>query len=870
MRELLAWTLTRLAGRSLASDILGDVAESREGTSRLLVIVVGIAVRRVRESAADVWRSRPRLDTAITDIRYALRSLRRSPWYTATVIGVMALSMALAITVFAVVDGVLFKPLPYPQSGRIFAIQPGYARLGHAPEPLGASIKDLASWSAAAPGIDVTGFSVERRLFPGDSSSGGTYGVAEVQSNFFSVIGVRPLVGGFTDDDFRRESDPAALFAPAVISYDVWQGRLRGEADVVGRTIVEDPARGNGYRVVGVMPAGFLFPSPRAEVHVITPLARGRSVREVMARVPYGVSASALRARIEAGMVATAASFPAQPSTAARSGRTVGPYDHVDVLRLDAVIGRRERPLFAAIFLAAAILVALGAVNVSGLQAARCLDRTRELSLRRALGAGGAEIARLVAVEAFVLIAAGCAIGLALAPSLLTFGLTMLPGGLSLLKVPAIDWRVVAFVALSAVGLVIPTTIWPIRRALRMETRALADGNDGSERRRSVGRFVVVMSQVAGAAVLTVIGSLLVSSMLALYVRSPNVRTEDVVVAPAFVQGTGGTTPERTARVGAVIDRLRAIPGVSGVAAMTFQALRGGNVKSWFNPPPGAGNVKADVVVLGVTRDFYRVVEPQLVAGRFPTVDELAGDAPVVVVGDAVARAYWPQISAVGQLLTYGDDAKPFRVVGVVKDVRWLGMDSELGNIYGPYALLSRNSIVQLCLRAPSNVGSVKASVVRAIEQADPLFQPIGPVTLAERFSDSIRARRLQAWLFGAFASAALAIVGVGIFGLMAMAMARRTREVGIRMALGSTRPRAVSLLMREQLTAVVSGLVVGVSVAAWAARFLSWFLYGLGAYDLRVWTVAVGAIVLTATAGTLMPALRASRIDPVKALRVD
>jgi putative ABC transport system permease protein len=860
--------LLRLVLGSLGDEIAGDANEGRWSTGKLAAVGIGTAARRSRV---------PRFTGAAGDLKYAVRSLRKSPWFSATVVLVIALGMALATTVFAVVDGVLFKPLPYPDGGRLFAIRPGFMNMGTPRDPLGASLVDLAHWSAAVPEAGITGFYVENNLVVGDAAQS-SYGVARVQPNFFDVIGVRPLIGGFSGDDFQGDLEHMPLVRPAVISYELWQTRFRGAADVIGQTILTDASRGSGYRVTGVMPDGFLFPTLRSSVRLITPFLpfqratinpRNKHLHELIARVPDGMSRGELRDRIEAGMAVAAAAYPAPTPAELTRGRLANPYDRADLLSLDTAMGARERPLFAAIFLAAAVLVAIGAINVSGLLAARCLDRARELGLRRALGAGGAGIARLVVFEALVLIAAGCAIGLALAPSLLQIGLSLLPSGLRLLKTPAIDWRVAGFVVTSALALTVPTTIWPIRRALRMQAGAIADGARGSERRRSAGRFIVVMSQVTGGAALTIIGALLVSSMLRLYAIPPNVRTEDVVVIPAFMQGSN-VAAERLSRIGAIIERLRAIPGAAGAAAAAFQGLRGGNVKGWFNPPPNAANPNADVVVLGVTPEFYRVVGLELVSGRFPTSDELAADQPVTVVGEGIQRAYFPGISPVGQMLTFGEAARPFRVVGVVKDVRWLGMDLDMANIYCSFTTLPTVWGGHFFVRAASDVGAMKVNALSTIEKADALVQPMAPVTLADRFSDSVRARRLQAWLFGAFAASALAIVGVGIFGLMAMAMARRRREVGLRMALGSTRQSMIALLMREQLAAVVTGLVAGCAIAAWAGRFMSWFLYELSAFDIGVWAVALSAILLMAAAGTLIPSLRASKVDPVQALRND
>ncbi len=256
--------------------------------------------------------------------------------------------------------------------------------------------------------------------------------------------------------------------------------------------------------------------------------------------------------------------------------------------------------------------------------------------------------------------------------------------------------------------------------------------------------------------------------------------------------------------------------------------------------------------------------------GRFPTDAELESGAPVIVVSESVARAYWPNASPLGQTLTYLRVTVPFAVVGVVKDVRWNQWDAEVAAIYGPYARVSRSASLTVFIRSRKNAGQITAEATRAITAADPLIRTTQAGTLDERFADSVRPRRFQSWLFGSFAMCALVIVGVGILGLMAMATARRTKEMGIRLALGATRDNLVGVLLLEQLRAVVLGVMVGSLVSAWAVRFVKVYLYQITPYDPRVWTAAVVAIVATAAIGTLIPALRASRVDPVQALRAE
>jgi predicted permease len=813
---------------------------------------------------------------------HTLRALRRAPWYSVTIIGVIALGMTLATTVFAIVDGVLFRPMPYPDAGRLFKIQAGFADIT-LDQIVPVSASDVAHWNAATPGAAITAFQAAPAVSFGPGVNDYVAGIARVQPNLFDVLQVRPLVGGFTKEDFEQE----VPFRPAIITYDLWQSRFLGDPAVVGRTVELDAWRHTGFRVVGIMPRGFSFPSESWEVKFILPMVLSedfgtnpirRNLSEVIARAPRSMGANALRLHIEAGMKSVAAVFPPRgpkpESWSDREWRQMGPYDRADVQPLAVTLGSRSGPLFRAVFLAVALLVGLSAINVSGLMAARALDRARELRLRRVLGASPFAICRLVFAETFALVLAGSALGFLFVPPLLRFALTLLPEEIALLKPATIDWRVTAFVSLCAVVLSIPTALWPIRRALKSEGTA-SPAVRPIPRVIGAGRFVVIAAQVAGAFVLIVTGALLVSSILAVYANDRAIRTEGVVVIDGSLSGPGAgairrKSSERPARIAPILDRIRRVPGVNAVGLTSADLLDGSTGESWFARPAGANKARLPVQVQGVTGDYYRVVRPQLIAGRLPTDAEVASNARIVVVGESVARAYWPNVAATGQTIAESDDPEPYLVIGVVRDVRWSSWDAEVGSIYGPYALLARSPHLTVLIEASGQTGQVLAHALRAFREADPYVQAQRAAPLDALFVESVRPRRFQSWLFGSLGVAGLVVVGVGILGLIAMSTARRTKEIGIRYALGSTRGGVVLLILREPLTSVIVGLVAGGLISAWAATLVSSYLYGVAASDVRVWASAATTIVTTAAIGALVPAIKASNAPPVTALRVE
>ena len=823
-----------------------------------------------------------------SDLRFTWRSMKTAPWYAAAIIGVTAVTVALATTTFAIVDGVLFRPLPYPQASRLVAIEPDFATIPKPTPPPGisahlwtpsfsSSVADVANWQAAVPEVPITGFRAQPWSGLGPGTNDSIAGVALVQANFFEVIGVAPLFGGFTPGDFAVDQ----LMDPVIMSHDAWLARYDGSPDVLGREIVTDRARGGGVRIVGVMPKGFTFPSARTDVTFIAPFVAdpktsanpsARQLSEVIARLPPGMTDAAVNQRLMQGVAATAALFPPQgPKPAGYSDngwRRQGPYDTVRVASLSEALGRQYRPLFMAVFAAVVMLVAIAAANVASLMSARALERQREIEVRRALGAGTWAVARLWTMEAAALVIAGGLLGAIAGPLLLGVMLQLLPDEVVLLKPPQVDLRVAGFALLTLASMVVLVSIAPIRRSLRL---AGSQNRGASERVRTPGRLIVIGSQVGVAFVLTAVGACLVGSLMAVYAKEQPIQTGGVVTVGVMFQGPGtmGLSAGRAQREQILRARLAQVPGVIAVGATGAQVLAGGGALPEFEAPAGA-KPPENQDMWAVTEGLYDVLAPRVVAGRLQTNDELRTNAPLIVVSERVAQSYWPGRSALGQTLTHWQSKAAYTVIGVVKDVRWLAWDMESPIIYAPYASAARYPWLTYFVRTNANSARVAQDIIKAIEDTDRLAIPRRTGTLDSIFRESVSLRRFQSWLFGGFATTALIVVGVGIFGLLAMSTARRTKEVGIRCALGATPNSVAGLIVREQAMAVTIGLLAGGAVAAWAVGFVRGYLYEIKISDPRIWLSAIALILATALLGALIPAWRASRIDPLKALRTE
>ena len=363
-------------------------------------------------------------------------------------------------------------------------------------------------------------------------------------------------------------------------------------------------------------------------------------------------------------------------------------------------------------------------------------------------------------------------------------------------------------------------------------------------------------------------GALFIGSLARVWREDPGFSARD---AATFRVSFGPTAS--VDRAMALADEIRRLPGVRAAAAFSTPFLQ----RAWMgtpferpagrDDPPGLG---ADAVRIGP--GFFDAARVRLLAGRYPTDDELRHNAPVVVVSQAIASAYWPDRPAVGAtLLREGSPPRPYTVIGVVADTRMKALDSPpAGEIYESAQALTSMQTMMYFVSLSGDPGAGLAEIVAVIQRQHPELAASRSQLVEDGLGESIRRRRFLSLLFGAFGVSALAIVGVGILGLMAMRSARRTRELGIRIAIGATPQSVIALLLREQMTGVLAGLAAGALVAAWAVRTLRQNIYGSDIYDPAAWAAAIAALLVIATIGALIPARRASRVDPVTALRVD
>lgn len=807
-----------------------------------------------------------------SELRQAVRSLRRSPWYACTVVAVVALAIVMMATVFAVVDGVLFRPLPYPGAQDVFAVS-GTFDGEPVPERLVGMIspRELSAWRQAQPDLQVTLVGYSSTVLE-DGSFAMT---ATIDRDFFDVFGVRLLAGGFTNEDFVA----AEPVRPIVISHALWQTHFNGDPQAIGRVFTPHGFRTTPYRIAGVLDRdGFVPPLPgsadswirrKSRIDVLVPNMLpptfGERIGVAFTRVP-AARAPAAEAALRSAVVAYRSTVPPPTRPYASDGqrRAMAPYDDVTLISVAGLVTARQRPILTIVFSTASGLTLLVLLNASALGAARSQQRLREIAVRRSLGARRRDLLRGALIEQGLLAAGGAAIGLALAPSLLGLIERTLPPGLELIKALRIDWRAAAFVVAVSAVMTLATAVMTVRYVARHASLnpLMITGTSGGHAWTRLGRTLVA-AQIALGFVLVLGGTLFVRSIALVWQEDPGLRVENAAVLRVSLSDFVDRT-----RYQSLVQAVRSIPGVAEASA--FDAPLFANYSGdagGFRSPDGGPAPQPSPSLLRVGSGFFTATGMTLLAGRFPSDPELDSGAPVIAMSETLAARYWPGEDPIGRTLRYGKTEH--RVVGVLRDARMVAMDVEpAGTIFAP--LPSRAAGVHLFVGFAGRADVVLGQIVARMPDIDPIARVSEARMVGDAAAESVRPRTISAIAASAFAVGALILVGVGLFGLAAQTTGWRTREIGIRLALGDTPAGIVALIATGHGVTVLGGLLAGGLVAAATVRAISAYLYGITAYDAATWAVAAVVVVAAAAVGALVPALRAGAVSPVEALRAE
>ncbi len=841
------------------------------GAARREALIETGGVEHVKEEVRD-QRQGAWLEVLAQDARYGLRSLRNSPAFTGAAALALALGIGTTTAIVSVVDHVLLRPLAYEDANRLVVLSHGDGGTTVAP----ANFLDWRSSARAFSHMAAAEYWTPN-LAGGDSPE--AVNALHLSADMIPMLGVRPQLGRvFTADEDRPGGERVA-----VIGYGLWQRRFASDPNVLGKQVLLD---GVPYAIIGVMPREFMFaPFWATHAELWAPLALGARAGDrsgaslrVFARLRPGVSIDQARSDIAAVARRLDAVNPGS-----NRGVTATPL-------MDLVVGDARTPLLMLLVAVACVLL-ISCANVAHMLLARAAARRKEIAVRTALGAGRRRIVRQLLTESVLLAGIGGVGGILLAAWMVRALVALSPAFIPRIATVAIDGRVLGLSLAITMLTGIVFGLVPALRASAVDVaQAFKDGDRGSTsgRRRARLRSVLVASEIALALVLLVGAGLMMRSFAALRRVDPGFDPRGVVTMTLSLTGTREAAPGvRTAFYREVKQRIERLPNVASVGMINHVPIGGDNWGMPFavegRPVPKPGEFP---------RATYRVVLPgyfaamrvTLRAGRdFTDADQL--DAPrVVVINDAMARQFWPAGDAVGKRVRFGDSTW-VTVVGVVHNVvtadiasapepelyvpylQESGYLSDMGAHHTFFSIVARAA----CVRAESCDGAAIAPSIRGVVRSLDRNVAVSQVQTMSQLLDSVTANtRFYLLLLGAFASIALVLAALGIYGVVHYTVTQRTQEIGIRVALGADTRRVVGLIVQQGLAITLIGVGAGAVVAFALTRLMSTLLYGVGASD--VWTFAATALLLigVATVASALPARRATRIDPLRALRAE
>jgi putative ABC transport system permease protein len=828
----------------------------------------------VKEATRETW-GWIGLEQLAQDVRYAWRTLRRTPGFTIVAVITLALGIGANTAMFSVINAVLLRPLPFPSPAALVAVSSTDLRSGPA-----RSISMSLSWPDF---FDFRGKSHTFEHLSGyrDSSftlvtsTGSVHVVgAIVTSEIFSTLGTPPAIGrGFRLEDERAGSDVA------VIGDALWRSQFAAAPDIAGRTITLDS---RPYTIVGVMPPAFQFPIkfPAAQIWITlavdarvenpgdTPITeqRGAHFLKAIGRLRPSATVASAQADLDVVQAALAREFPVDNG---QRGVRVTP-------QLDALVGDARGSLLVLLAAVGCVLL-IACVNLANLLLARGAGRGAEIAMRKALGASARRIVRQLLTESLVLAAIGTACGLAVAYGSIAALVRWSPVDVRGLDQVALDATVLAFTAAIAFVSALAFGLAPALRAVREDAapgaQTAARATAGRAERRLRGLLVV--AETAIGVVLLVGAGLLLRSFDAL-VRTPAGFDPDHVVTATFLlPDTRYSYPRKVAFYDALLADLRALPGVEAAAATVPLPLSGTNYTISFEQAggsSGANRESADFAL--ISPGFLRAMHIPLVRGRDVTPADDDAAPRVVVVNEAFARVYFPGVDPIGKRLKLGisttEAETPWReIVGVAGDVRSRSFRDPVRPAYFvPYAQ-GLISTLRLVVRARNTAG-IGEEIRKLVASRDREVAVYDVKTMDQFLATSVASPRFQAVLLALFAIVGLMLTAVGLYGVLAYGVAQRTREFGIRLALGAPPGDVRRLVMRGGLTLVAAGLVLGILAAAFATDLLASALYGVNRLDPATFAAVAALLLAVAMLASYLPARRATRVDPIRALRAE
>ena len=812
------------------------------------------------------------MNSLLQDLRYGARMLLKHRLFTIVATLSLALGIGANTAIFSVVDSTLIRPLPYPDAERLVVI---WSSPGGAQNKWTSAYPDYADWRRGTQSFErMAAYNNDRttlRISQGAALLSGLVASADL----FPLLGVQPQLGRA----FSAAEDQPGAAPVVVLSYETWQRRFQADPNIVGSGIILGD---RNVTLVGVMPPGFKFPANRAQVEYYLPLApavaekagrRSDMFLRCVARLKPGVTVA--QAQTDLSLIASRLAASYYDSNANRTAWVNG-------LREDWVGGLR--PALLVLFASAGLVLLIACANVANLLLARMTARWRELAARMALGASRARIAAQLFTECALLCLGGGALGTLLASWTAQALLKLQPAGGSGFIKGGVNLRVLLFTLAASMVATIAAGVSPILRISRVElVGALKENSRGASDDSGAIRLrsALVIAQVALSFALLVGAGLALRSLVELRKVDPGFdarRVFTVTLAPSRAKFKAAG--ERNAYFGRVIDLLRSAPGVELAAGVSPIPFGGSETDTNFSvvgraPAPKGQEPQADYRV--ATADYFQAMKIPVRQGRVFSDADGPRSLPVAIINESFARRYFPNDDPLGKSLIIGADPKDNpnpasrQIVGVVGDAYHSSLEaSPAPEFYVPVAQETWPSLDLVARYRQGYAGSIAAAMRDAARNAGGGESVAEPRPLTALLDNSTRSREFGGFLLGAFAVVALLLATTGLYGVMSYAVARRTREIGIRMAMGAQTGDVLGLILRQGIRLALAGIVIGLLVAFVLSRSLASLLFGVSATDPLTFGGVSLLLAGVALASCWLPARRATKVDAMVALRSD
>jgi putative ABC transport system permease protein len=871
LEDELSFHLEQQTAESLAAGMSPE--EARRAAMRALG-----GLPQVQEECRDM-RMTTAVETSLKDLRYAFRTLRKDRSFAAASILVLALGIGANTAIFSVAYAVLLRPLPFPQPQQIVRLSENRGFPGNYSGLSYPNFRDWSAWNRSF--TSMAAFTGSEPVLTGAGDPLALNGLT-VSASFLDVLGVQPAIGR----RFLPEEDsPGANHGAdsAIIGDSLWRRRFSADSAVLGRTVT---LSGRPFVIVGVLPRGFDPYLGTDDIDVLTtaaafkrpgpgmwrPLSEERGLGFLdgaVGRLKPGISMAAAQADMDRVGRLLVANYP-----------TDNPGEGATMLELQRAAAGDIRPMLLVLLAAAAVVLLIACANISGLALARVTRRQREISVRAAVGAGKWRIVRQLLAEGLALSALGGFLGVWLA-ALLTRFLAFY------LQLPAsrvtLDWTAFAFAAGAAVISAVTFSLAPAIHAARFDLlhglKEAALNVSGSARQKRM-QSLLVLGQIALAAVLLNACGLLAVNLIHLQRAGLGFAPQHTLTFPIMLPAPEYTQQDRARFLDALVARLQTIPGVRAAGAggqMPFRGFIGRTVLDSVAGQPTEPKKRRSIAFSPVTPGYFQALGIPIKSGRVFTDLDTAGTAPVVILNESAARRYFGSRDPIGQQIEpelwngAGSATQPRTIIGIVGDVKLqTASDAPVDTVYWPVSQVPAQVLFWAAIRTagePLSVAAAARSALGAMDRRLPFYK-VEPLTAS--FHASMNRPRYNTTLIALFAGLALVLTAVGLYGVIAYSVAQRTHEIGIRVALGARRSQVVQSFVWRGFAMSTGGIAIGLAIAKGSVRLMRSLVFGASPDEPLTFAAAAATLILVALAASYIPARRATRIDPVRALRYE